>query len=220
MTIQSASFSRPQKVSTLDIDTDLDLGAYKLKADHVAESTASHKVVFDNTLSATLVDGTTVQGATVKADHLAEKTTSHNTVVDTPLSLLNAVTVAATSPQLKATDGEQTTASTAYVKLLEVQLANNLIGSGNSLDVYFEMKGESASYTVYGLIYVNGVAKGTERSATSTSYAGYNETISNLQGGDLVQLYVKAYSASHAAFVRYLRLRGTLTPAIIGGATW
>jgi len=55
--------------------------------------------------------------------------------------------------------------------------------------VKFDIKSEAGG-TAYGRIYVNGVAVGTERTTTETTYQTYSEDIA-VEHGDLVQLYMK-----------------------------
>jgi hypothetical protein len=59
-----------------NIDGNLDMGAYKIKVNHIGESTAAHGVVIDNTLTAS--DG-------LKADHIGEVTAAHGVVIDNVL---------------------------------------------------------------------------------------------------------------------------------------
>ena len=95
--ISGTFISKPARISALIVDSDLDLAAYKLKTDHIAESTASHTIIADNTVQAetvkadhiaektashTIIADNTVQAAMVKADHIAEKTASHTIVAD------------------------------------------------------------------------------------------------------------------------------------------
>jgi hypothetical protein len=72
MTITTTFLAKPNKTSSLTVDSDIDMAAYKIKADHLAESTTAHGIVHDNNIVA----------PKLSVDHLAEKTTSHKVVFD------------------------------------------------------------------------------------------------------------------------------------------
>lgn len=60
----------------------------------------------------------------------------------------------------------------------------------NKLRTYFELRGEIAS-TMYGRIYVNGVAVGIERSTDSRVFEPYTEDI-DVRPGDVVEVWCKS----------------------------
>ncbi len=72
-------------VSGLNWDADLTVpAAYKIKVDHVAETTGAHGIVTDQLLAPAA--GVTVLGGQIlKADHIAETTGAHGVVVDNVL---------------------------------------------------------------------------------------------------------------------------------------
>lgn len=80
---------------------------------------------------------------------------------------------------------EQVSNSTSYVKVKET-----VISRAGNLRIKFNLR-NSSSGTAYGRIYVNGIAKGTERSTTSTSEVTFTEDITGLNHNDLVQVYVR-----------------------------
>jgi hypothetical protein len=87
----------PVTVSVLNagIDADLNLGAiYKLKTDHIAESTGAHGIVTDNLL-APAVGATLAAGQVLKTDHIAETTGAHGIVTDNLLAPAVGATLAA-----------------------------------------------------------------------------------------------------------------------------
>ena len=94
---------------------------------------------------------------------------------------------------------ERTNAYTSYTKIKEIRITVN-----GTYSIYFELRSNAGGFVVYAKIYVNGVAVGTERSSTSTSYAGFSEDIS-ISAGDLVQLYY--YSPSAQPVIRNFRVR-------------
>ena len=81
---------------------------------------------------------------------------------------------------------ERSTASATYVKLKETRIGITTEGDYN---VSFSTI-KDAGGTGKAQIYKNGVAAGTERTV-SASYVQYQETLSVLQPGDLIQLYAK-----------------------------
>jgi len=83
---------------------------------------------------------------------------------------------------------ENYTYSESYVKKKEI-----LIARSGTWRITFHLKIES--YTVFGRIYKNGAAYGTERSTTYNTYQTFSEDLI-FQAGDLVQLYVKVENGS------------------------
>ena len=64
------------------------------------------------------------------------------------------------------------------------------VGLAGTYRIKFDLATASAGTTVYGRIYVNDSAVGTERSTTSASYTTYSEDIT-VSAGDNIQLYFK-----------------------------
>jgi len=82
------------------------------------------------------------------------------------------------------TSSEYSASVTSYTKAKEIK-----IGNGGVLRVKFDLNGNGG--TTYGMIYVNGVAKGMERTAIGSGWVTFTEDISGLNVGDLIQIYVK-----------------------------
>ena len=93
MTINAVFMSKPNKTSSLTVDSDVDMTGYDFKADnveanevhadttrtdHLYEHTSAHNILVDASTDV-LLGG----GATLKADHLAEATASHGLVTAT-----------------------------------------------------------------------------------------------------------------------------------------
>ncbi len=83
------------------------------------------------------------------------------------------------------------TPSTGYTKVKEITIP----GSG-ALRIKFDLAGYGASIAVYGQVYRNGVAIGTEQSETSSIAVTKSEDISGWYPGDFCQLYTKGTSSS------------------------
>ena len=98
-------------------------------------------------------------------------------------------------------DNVYTTNSTDY----EAKLGFTMIQSGE-FRFKFSLK-ESGSYpTTYARIYRNGVAVGTQRSTTSTSYVLFSEDISGWSIGDQCTLFMKITSAGYTASLKEFRV--------------
>lgn len=99
---------------------------------------------------------------------------------------------AASSSQLQlSADTQNDHASadiTSYTKSKEIQFY-----MAGVVVTKFGLKTDNASYSVTARIYVNGIAVGTERTTTSTSFVTYTENI-DVDPADLVQIYVKVAS--------------------------
>jgi hypothetical protein len=73
-----------------------------------------------------------------------------------------------------------------------------------SLRIKFDLQMQSAGGNVYGKIYKNGVAIGTERTTTLTTWQTYSEDIDIFSPGDLIQLY--CYKSGNNGEARNFRL--------------
>ena len=105
---------------------------------------------------------------------------------------------------LLSADTERSSGSASYSKIKECSISGYASGV---INVYFELNSSNNTQTAYGRVYINGIAVGTERSQTSSTYAAYNEDFT-IVAGDLIQLYVKADNPT-SAFIRNFRLRTT-----------
>lgn len=104
--------------------------------------------------------------------------------------------------QLVTNDIERTTTSATYVLLKEIKVAK--------LGVYrvkFTLRETSGGVAAYGRIYVNGVAVGTERSASASTQ--FSEDIGSIASGDLIQVYGKR-GASGECGINSFRLYGDI----------
>ena len=80
-----------------------------------------------------------------------------------------------------------------YTKAKEIQIYR-----GGTLRISFVLEAATPPYTVYGRIYKNGVAVGTERS-TGEGPEGFTEDISGWAAGDYVQIYAHTGNTLYAA---------------------
>ena len=92
-------------------------------------------------------------------------------------------------------------------------LPANVLGTENSVYVSYQHKTDGP-YLTWTRIYVNGVAVGTEREVDSTSYTTWDEVITGLKAGDIIQIYTRAGDHAYHAWVRNLRVYGVTFPAI------
>jgi hypothetical protein len=89
-------------------------------------------------------------------------------------------------------------------------LPASVSGIENSVYVSYQHKASNQNPTGTQ-IYVNGVAVGTERSHSSTSYTTWNEVITGLKAGDSIQIYARGnYSNYTYPYVRNLRVYGVI----------
>jgi len=93
-------------------------------------------------------------------------------------------------------DAETETASTSYVKVKEITLGS-FVGSGSDFRIKFSLFA-TINKTAWGKVYINGSAVGTERSQFSNSWAEFSEDFTNLNPGDLIQIYIKGESGNIA----------------------
>lgn len=99
-------------------------------------------------------------------------------------NILNYELVASDNLKISA-DTERTGTEAVYTKRKDIQ-----IGDTGVIRVKFDLKAINLEADVYGKIYVNGAAVGTQRTNGTLFYVNYSEDIS-VSKGDLVQLYAK-----------------------------
>jgi hypothetical protein len=108
---------------------------------------------------------------------------------------------------LHSHDAEVNNPNTTYAKFKTITL-DTLISRSLNIRTYFELKCYSA-YAVYGRVYKNGAAFGTERSTSSTTYVSFTEDLGFKQG-EICELWLRASTAgtSYAAYARNFRILG------------
>ena len=99
-------------------------------------------------------------------------------------------------------DAERSSGLVSWEKKKETKLNANLPPNG-ACRVKFDLRSGGAGSVVYGRIYKNGVAIGTEQSSTSTAYATFSEDFTGFVSGDLIQVYI--YGADSIVYTRNLR---------------
>ncbi len=100
---------------------------------------------------------------------------------------LPAPVYAAGSSTIAVANTAENSGASSYTLIKEI----SVYGYG-TVRVRFDIA--ATANTAYGKIYKNGVAAGTERSTTETTYKQYLENISGVEPGDLIQIY--AYNAN------------------------
>ena len=111
---------------------------------------------------------------------------------------------------LDSSDNEEYHVALAYIKEKEITIPNDIFSNDSELRIKFDLKSANGAVTVYGRIYRNGVAVGTERSTTSTSYVNFSEDISGWSAGDLIQLYTRTGSNGIVVYVQNFRVYGDM----------
>lgn len=108
---------------------------------------------------------------------------------------------------LNNNDTERTREGNSYAILKETR-----IHYSGHYRVTFEIKrGAGGAYTVYGKIYKNGSADGTERNTQSTTYVEVTAEDLHFMAGDLIQIYAKcADVAPQAVYIKNFKLKGTV----------
>jgi len=96
-------------------------------------------------------------------------------------------------------DTERTTTSDTYTKLKEIK-----VDWQGRIRVSFDLHSTTTLYAAVALIYINGVAVGTNRTTGSLTYVTFTEDI-DVQEGDFVQLYARRGNSTVTAYVRNFR---------------
>lgn len=97
-------------------------------------------------------------------------------------------------------DTERSTNSTSYIKVKEIALSVS-----GYIRTYFELRSSTNTILVFGRVYRNGTALGTERAASSTTYVAFTEDLL-FNVGDMAQLYLRSSYDTHYAYARNFRL--------------
>jgi len=143
--------------------------------------TSSGATIFSSSVDFSTAIPTIPTTAPTSDDEVASKK-----YVDDAISEIVSVVRTASSTSLQSDMGLASTTSTVYVKVKEA-----IMYVGGNVRFDFELRRSTGSGTVYGRIYVNAVAVGTERSSVSESFVNHTEQIS-LEPYDEIQLYIKA----------------------------
>jgi len=113
------------------------------------------------------------------------------------------------SNEITAENGEELHNNTTYTKEKEFDpIPDDIFSNDSVLSIMFTLKSQAGFVTVYGRIYRNGVAVGTEQSTVNTNYVPYYETISGWSAGDLIQLYTRTTNASYSVYANNFIVRG------------
>ncbi len=112
---------------------------------------------------------------------------------------------------LDSSDNEEFHSVGTYTKEKELTIPDDIFSNDSTLRIKFDIKTTNNAVPVYGRIYRNGVAVGTQRETYSTSYDPYSEDISGWSAGDLIQLYTYSGDAGVVdVYVQNFRVYGDM----------
>lgn len=108
-----------------------------------------------------------------------------------------------------ANDTQRDTMDTSYVKLKQITLGAAVV-QGSVFRFLFDLNTSSGGNTVYGRIFKNGVALGTEQSVTAAGYITKSEdiTMTNFLVGDTIELWGKTAAGLSFMLCRNFRICG------------
>lgn len=214
MGISATPYPAKAKATEIIDDGPLSLAAIStdlLTADHIAEKTAAHNVVLDNT----------IEGTTAKHDHIAEKTGAHNIVFDnSQTNVSSSVVIASASGTLrKSNDAEVTTTSANWALKKTIAIPVNHVPGGVYRIAYdhkvtadqwvnsrLAIHGVGITTSLYG-----GTLLGTEQATQSATYENVSQDVTILQGGgEVIELWMNA-SGGATGTIRNLRIYCTET---------
>lgn len=110
----------------------------------------------------------------------------------TNLKVIGYLQAVAGDSLLVSANTERNTLDTSYIQIKQITIQR-----GGQYRIKFDMKRgaiNDTDPTVYGRIYKNDVAVGTERSTSGATYTTYSEDISDFSIGDTIDLYIHASS--------------------------
>lgn len=104
-------------------------------------------------------------------------------------------------------DTEVDSYETVYTKKKTITI-DILHPSPSIIKTYFELRSPD-SVNVYGRIYKNGIAFGTERIMSNVAWTSYYEDLSFVEG-DTLEVYIKTSNAVNPVEMGDLRIKGTI----------
>lgn len=118
---------------------------------------------------------------------------------------------AGTALTLAEANTERTTTNTSYVKVKEITITR-----AGTFAVSFDLKSSSdgSGAEVYGRIYKNDEAVGTQRMKNDSAYTTYAENLT-FAVGDKVQLYHKIGAAGPTCYVKNFNIKATIAGATV-----
>jgi len=108
---------------------------------------------------------------------------------------------------------ERTTASGSYVKVKEF---SPLVRDGNVTVAWEQRNSDSGGY-VYGKVYINGVAVGTEKPTLGITYAPQTESNISVSAGDVIQIYGKVSGWTGYMRNAYIKTANPTVPQEVSG---
>lgn len=111
-----------------------------------------------------------------------------------------AIALAAGNNLLVYADTQENISPTSYTEMKKI-----VINATGTIRVKFSLMAGNNGYAVYGRIYKNGVAVGTERSNATQSTVEYTEDIA-VTSGDSIQIYCKLASSGMGGYVSNFRI--------------
>ncbi len=103
---------------------------------------------------------------------------------------------------LHSNDAEYRSNPAAYIKIKEITCPIS-----GTYRFKFDIQSPGANPTVYGRIYKDGIAHGTEQTHGSASWSTKTEDLA-FTAGDLIQLYVKQVAGGNDVMARNFRIYG------------
>jgi len=142
----------------------------------------------------------------ITENKIADSAVTEDKIADGAVTVSKLETYTAGDNLMISADTEQSKTGTSYTKVKEIRISR-----GGTLRIKFDLK-SSVSGAVYGRIYRNGVAVGTEQTTSSQTYVTESEDIDGWSSGDLCQLYYMVHIAGgYSVFVKNFRLYSGIT---------
>lgn len=136
-------------------------------------------------------------------------------LVGTGLQLPHIINKVASANIRNSHDAEATSTSATYVKLKTITLTNGLVGQQRFL---FDLKSGDGKATVYGQIYRNGIALGTEQTDVTGGYVTKSEDLTQTWNpGDTAELWAHSDGAV-TVFVQNFRIAYDDLPTVTVGS--
>lgn len=136
-------------------------------------------------------------------------------IIITPLKL----TYSASDSLLDSDDTEEYHTQDTYQKEKEIEITAETFSDDSEFRIEFDLKTNNVTSAAYGRIYRNGVAVGTERTTTSTTYVPFTEDITGWSANDLIQLYTKSGTFGFAVYVQDFGVHGDIEVDSVYGWT-
>jgi hypothetical protein len=187
--ISIVPFGIVPKISTLIIDSDLNLGSHVLRVNNVAVNTITE-----------LTDGQGVIIPSIHSDLIDDTIIGKGTVISEIATHTTGIAFLASNNERSSDLTEETNTGGGYTLIKTLTIPDGYM-DGGSVNASWQARrtGSGASQT---RIYVNGVAYGSGHNTYSATYKTFYQVVTGLKSGDTVELWCDSSFKANVVYIR------------------